>query len=182
MNATTCNLRRSFAGRMLSDPARRTLKSRPARRVCCAAKAHPSRVAVRGYALLATDSQERPSIAGQPLRGQSVVADTPCPHSLLSLTPIIPIALHEGCPRRPSDILCTSHTVERLPCAICGRMIPLHQSSTLRGSRFDCTARCAPSIYCSQSCAPHCTALAPPPALVWLHVGATHRRRIVAET
>ena len=162
MNATACNLRRSFAGRMLSDPARRALKSRPARRVCCAAKAHPSRVAVRSYALLATDSQERQSIAGQPLRGQSVVADTPCPHSLLSLTPIIPIALHEGCPRRPPNILCTSHTVERLPCAICRRMIPLHQLSTLRGSRFDCTARCAPSRSSSLRCGPPLTALAPP--------------------
>jgi hypothetical protein len=161
LNATAWNLRRPFAGRMLADPAHRTLKSRSARRVCCAAKPHRSHVAVRGCAVLATDSQQRPSVAGQSLRGKSMVADAPCPHSIRSRTPNVPIAVCKRYLLRPPDILCTSNTVERLACAICGRMM-LHQSSTLRGSRFDCTARCAPSRSSSLRCGPPLTALAPP--------------------
>jgi len=147
---------------MLADPARQTLKSRSARRVYGAVSAYRWQVAVRGCALLATDSQQPPSVAGQSLRGQSIVADAPCPHTILSLTPIILIAVCERCSPRPPDILCTSNTVERRLYAICGRMIPLHQSSTFRGRRFDCTARCAPSRSSSLRCGPPLTALAPP--------------------
>ena len=50
---------------MRSDPAGRTLHSRSARRVCCAVTRHRSRAAVHGCALLATDSQKQPTVAGQ---------------------------------------------------------------------------------------------------------------------
>jgi hypothetical protein len=136
---------------MLADPARRTLKSRPARSVCCAAKAHRSHVAVRGCALLATDSQQRPSVPGQSLRGQSVVADTLCLRNVRFADSNRCARCIRRLPDNPSHILCACYTIRRLPCAICGGMIPVYQSSTLRGSRFDCTARCAPSMSCSQA-------------------------------
>jgi hypothetical protein len=107
-----------------------------------------------GPALLATDSQERTAVAGHPFLRQSVVVDTPFPHSILSLTPIMPINVGGDYSPHPPGILCTSYTVKCRAGAICGRMIPLDQSSTMRGSRFDCTARCAPSRFSSLRCGP----------------------------
>jgi hypothetical protein len=136
VNAPTWNLCRSFAGRMQSDPAQRSLMSRPARRVCCAVKTYRSHGAVRGCALLATDSQQRPSVAGQAFRGQSVVAVTLClrnvcftdsNHSTLRLWRL---------PGSPSDNLCTWYTITRLPRATGSRMIVPYQSSTLRDMPF----------------------------------------------
>ena len=107
-----------------------------------------------GPALLATDSQERTTAAGHPFRRQSVVLDTPFPHNILSLTPIMPTNVSGRYSPHPPGILCTSYTVKCRAGAICGRMIPLDQSSTMRGSRFDCTARCAPSRFSSLRCGP----------------------------
>ena len=61
-----------------------------------------------------------------------------------------------------------------------GDMIPLHWPSTAREAvPANCTARCARSMYCSHGCAPHCTALAPPPAwLLRFHARATHFWRL----
>jgi len=99
---------------MLADPARRTLLSRSARRVCGAVSAYRWHGVVRGRALLATDNQQRSSVGGQPIWGQSVVADTPCPYGILSLTPIIPIAVCEEYSRRPPQVLCITNTVKWL--------------------------------------------------------------------
>jgi hypothetical protein len=51
------------------------------------------------------------------------------------------------------------HGQMTLHCAICGRIIPLYQSPTLREWPFDCTARCAPSRCSSLRCGPPLTLL-----------------------
>jgi hypothetical protein len=51
------------------------------------------------------------------------------------------------------------HGQMTLHCAICERIIPLYQSSTLREWPFDCTARCAPSRCSSLRCGPPLTLL-----------------------
>jgi hypothetical protein len=53
---------------VLADPARRTLVSRLLCRVCGAAKAYRLHVAVRGCALLATESLERPAVAARSVK------------------------------------------------------------------------------------------------------------------
>ena len=130
------NLCRSFAGRMLADPARRSLMSRPARRVCHAVKAHRSCDAVRGCALLATDSRDVPVTCRSPhsstvrRRGHSLSTQrslTGSDHSTRRLWKL---------PGNSSRVLRTCYTIRRLPCAIGGRMIALHQSSTLRDVPF----------------------------------------------
>ena len=130
------------------------------------------------WALLATDSQQKPSIIGQSLRRRLVIADVLFPRSILSLIPIIPIAVCKGYFRRPPDSLCISNTVGRLPCAMYARMIAAYQPPTVRVSRFHYTARCAPSRSSSLRCGPPLpllTALAPPAGwFVWLHAGAIH--------
>ena len=136
MNASTWNLCRSFAGRMLADPARRSLISRPARRVRLAARAHRSCDAVRGCASPATDSQQRPSVAGQALQGQSVVAVTLCLRNVSFASSDHPARRLWRLPGNPSHILCTCYTITRLPCATGGRMIAPYQSSTLRDVPF----------------------------------------------
>jgi hypothetical protein len=97
---------------MLADPARRTLLSRSARRVCGAVSAYLCHGVVRGRALLATDNEQRLSFGGQPIWEHSVVADTPCPHSMLSPTPIILIADCEIYSRRPLSVLFMTITVK----------------------------------------------------------------------
>jgi hypothetical protein len=173
VNASTRNLCRSFTGRMLSDPARPTLETRRPRRVCCAVKAHRSCDAVRGCGLLATDSRDLTLTCrlaysstvrsrGNALSTQYLLTDcNHCTHRLW-----------EWLPGSPPAGLCTCYTIRRLPCAIGGRMIAPHQSSTLRDvpSRLYGSRRAVNVLL--ENCAPHCTALAAPPALlVWLHAG-----------
>ncbi len=121
---------------MLADPARRSLISRPARRVRLAARAHRSCDAVRGCASPATDSQQRPSVAGQALQGQSVVAVTLCLRNVSFASSDHPARRLWRLPGNPSHILCTCYTITRLPCATGGRMIAPYQSSTLRDVPF----------------------------------------------
>ena len=178
MNASTRNLRRSFAGRMLANPARRSLISRPARRVCCAARAHRSRVAVRGCAVLATDSRDMTLTCRSPhsstVRGRV--------HTLSTQRPLTD-ANHctrclQGLPGGTSNILCTWYTIGRLPCATGGRMIAPYQS--LRDVPFRLYGSRRAVNVLLESCAPHCTALAPPPALlVWLHAGVITVKRFL---
>ena len=179
MNLSTWNLRRSFAGRMLADPARRSLISRPARRVCCAAKPYGSHVAVRGCAVLATDSREVTLRCRSPYsrtvrsRGHPLPTQHPLTSSNHSTRRLWPL------PGSPSNILCTCYTIRRLLCAIGGRMIAPYQSSTLRDVPFRFYgSRRAVNVLLA-SCAPHLTALAPPPALlVWLHAGVIAAKRL----
>jgi hypothetical protein len=96
---------------MLADPARRTLLSRSARRVCGTVSAYRRLIAVRGCALLATDSQDATVSWRSAFRWQSVVAETPYPHSVLLLTSIIPIANCEGYSHGPPHVLCITNTV-----------------------------------------------------------------------
>jgi hypothetical protein len=172
VNASTWILCRSFTGRMLSDPAWRSLIARTARRVCRAVKAHRSCDTVRGCAVLATDSQQRPSVAGQALRGQSVVAVTLCPRNVCFADSNHSTRRLRRLPGSASETLCTWYTIRRISCAIDGRMIVPYQSSTLRDVPFRLYgSRRAVNVLLA-SCAPHLTALAPPPALlVWLHAG-----------
>jgi hypothetical protein len=181
VNASTWNLCRSFAGRMLPDPARRSLISRPARRVCCAVKAHRSRDAVRGCALLATDSRALTLTCRSPylstVRGRGHTRSTQYPltgsdHSVRRLWRL---------PGNPSHSLCTCYTIRRLPCATGGRMTA-PQSSTLRDVPFRLyDSLCAVKVV--RPCRPDAstvTALAPPPALfVWLHAGAITAERFL---
>lgn len=130
MNASTWNLCRSFAGRMLSDPARRSLRSHPARRVCRAVKAHRSYDAVRGCALLATDSRNV-ALTCRSADSSKVLG---CSHALSTHYPLINSNPCTCCPQAlpgsPSENLCNCYTIRRLPCV--GRMIAPYQSSTLR--------------------------------------------------
>src|SRR5208282_952326 len=71
---------------MLADPARRTLETRPARRVCCAAKPYRSRAAVRGCAVLATDSRDMTLRCRLFYSRTVVTAAMPCLRSTRSLT------------------------------------------------------------------------------------------------
>jgi hypothetical protein len=90
--------------------------------------------------------------------------------------------------RRPGNLssssscgLCTCYTIGRLPYAMRGRMIPLYQSSTVRDVPLRLYGSLRAVNVLLASCAPHCTALAPPAAwLVWLHAGATHCRKVRA--
>jgi hypothetical protein len=137
VNVATCNLRRSFAGRMLSDPAWRSLLSRPARRVCHAVKAHRSCDAVRGCALLATDSRDVMLSCRSPYSRTARSHG----HALSTQFPPTDSNPYTGCLRRwflgsPSNILCTWCTIRRLTCATGGRMIALYQSLTLREVPF----------------------------------------------
>ena len=180
MNASAWNLCRSFAGKMLSDPARRSLMSRPARRVCRAAKTHRSCDAVRGCASLATDSRDLTltcrshhsnTVRG---RGHTVSAQRSVTRSNHSTRRMWKL------PGSPSNILCTRYTIRRLTCATGGRMIAPYQSSTLRDVPFRLYgSRRAVNVLLA-SCAPHLTALAPPPALlVWLHAGLVTVKRFL---
>jgi hypothetical protein len=180
VNASTWNLCRSFTVRMLSDPARRTLETRPARRVCCAAKPYRSRDAVRGCAVLATSSQKltfscrSPYSHGIRSHGRTLSTQYPLTDSNHSTRRLWRL------PGSPSNILCTCYTIKRLPCAIGGRMIAPYQSSTLRDvpSRLYGSRRAVNVLL--ENCAPHCTALAPPPALlVWLHAGVIVVKRFL---
>ena len=73
-------------------------------------------------------------------------------------------------PGSASDTLCTCYTIRRISCAIGGRMIAPYQS--LRDTPFRLYGSLRAVNVLLASCAPHCTALAPPPALlVWLHAG-----------
>ena len=164
---------------MLADPARPTLEARPARRVCCAAKTYRSRVPVRGCAVLATDSRNITLSCRSFYSRTPVVAAILCPRSTRSQTAISAIAVAEvGC----FGILSTSCAcciITQLPSATGSRRITPYLSSTVREGRPDCTARCAPSVSCSQGCAPHLTALAPPTA--WplrLHARGIHYWRL----
>ena len=137
MKASTWNPCRSFAGRIPSDPARRSLISRPVRRVCRAVKAHRSRDAVRGCAVLATDSQQRPSVAGQAHhRGQSAVVVTLCLRNVCFADSYHSTRRLWRSPGSASDTLCTWYTIRRISCAIGGRMFVPYQSSTLRDVPF----------------------------------------------
>ena len=171
MNESTTNLRRPFAGRMLADPARRTLESRPARRVCCADKPYRSRVAVRGCAVLATDSLDMALTCRSPYartarsRGHALSAQL-----LRSLSPGVLLG-------SPLDILCTCYTIAQLPRATGGRMIAPYQSLTLRKAPF----RLYGSLRAVKVEFPCClelpplTVLAPPTAwLLRLHAGVLH--------
>jgi hypothetical protein len=162
VNASTGNLCRSFAGRMLADPARRSLISPPARRVCCAAKTYRMHVVVRGCASLATDSRDVPVTCWSPhsstVRGREHSLSTQqsltgSDHSTRRLWRL---------PGNPSYLLCTGYTIRRLPCATGGRMIALPQSSTLRDVPFRLYGSPRAVNVLLASCAPHCTALAPP--------------------
>ncbi len=181
MNASTWNLCRSFTGRMLSDPAWRSLIARTARRVCRAVKAHRLCDTVRGCAVLATDSQKL-----------TFSCRSRYPHAIRShghtLSTQYPLTHSNHCTRRlrgrspgsaPNN-LCTCYTIRRLPCAIGGRMIAPYQSSTLRDvpSRLYGSRRAVNVLL--ENCAPHCTALAAPPALlVWLHAGVIVVKRFL---
>jgi hypothetical protein len=163
MNASKWNLRRSLAGRMLADPARRPLISHLARRVCCAVRTYRMHVAVRGCALLATDSQLVPHTCRSAYPGT-----VRCLCHALSTQ--YPLTDSNHCTRRlpkcltgsPSSILCTRYTITRLPCATGGRMIAPYQSSTLRDVPFRLYGSLRAVNVLLASCAPHCTALAPP--------------------
>jgi hypothetical protein len=180
MKASAWNPCRSFAGRIPSDPARRSLISRPVRRVCRAVKAHQSRDAVRGCAVLATDSREVTLRCRSPYsrtvrsRGHPLPTQHPITSSNHSTRRLWPL------PGSPSNILCTCYTIRRLLCAIGGRMIAPYQSSTLRDVPFRFYgSRRAVNVLLA-SCAPHLTALAPPPALlVWLHAGLVTVKRFL---
>jgi hypothetical protein len=110
--------------------------------------------------------------------GQSAGADILCPHTGCYLTlsgqfpltnPVIPHVVHAGSSRRPPGIWRSTNTVKGRLRVTCGRMIPRHQPSTLREWPFDYTARCAPSMYCSQGLRStlHC---ARPASYVELHI------------
>jgi len=181
VNASTWNLCRSFAGRMLSDPARRSLIARTARRVCRAVKAHRSCDTVRGCAVLATDSQKL-----------TFSCRSPYSHAIRShgrtLSTQYPLTDSNHCTRRlrgwspggDPNILCTCYTIRRLPCATRGQMIAPCQLSTLRDMPFRLYgSRRAVNVLLA-SCAPHLTALAPPPVLlVWLHAGVIVVKRFL---
>ena len=136
MNATTRNLRRPFAGRMLADPARRTLETRPARRVCCAAKPYRSCDAVRGCALLATDSRDMTlscrSLLFTYARGCSHALSTQ--YSLADCTHAIAVS-GVGCLAVLSTS-CTCYTITQRPRATGRRMIAPYLSLTLRDVPF----------------------------------------------
>jgi hypothetical protein len=113
---------------MLSDPARRSLMSRPARRVCHAVRAHLSCDAVRDCALLATDSRDvmltcqshhSNTVRG---RGHTVSAQRPLTGSDYFTRPLSRL------PGSTSNIFCTCYTITLLPCANGGRMIAPYQS------------------------------------------------------
>ena len=176
MNASTWNLCRSFTGRMLSDPAWRSLIARTARRVCCAVKAHRLCDTVRDCALLATDSQKLTFSCRSPYsrtvcsRGHALSTQHPLTSSYHSTHRLWPL------PGSAPNSLCTCSTIRRLPWATGGRMIAPYRS--LRDVPFRLYgSRRAVNVLLA-SCAPHCTALAPPPALlVWLHAGVITVRR-----
>ena len=136
MNESTRNLRRSFAGRMLANPARRSLISRPARRVCCAVKTYRMCVAVRGCAVLATDSRDLTLTRRSPYSGTVRSRG----HALSTQYPLTDTnhctRCLRGLPGGPSNILCTCYTITRLPCATGGRMIAPYQTPTLRDVPF----------------------------------------------
>jgi len=179
VNAPTWNLRRSFAGRMLADPARRSRLMRSARRVCCAAKPYGPHVAVRSCALLATDSRDMTLSYRSFYSCTRVVPAILCPRSTRSQTAISSIAVSGVGWFVILSTSCTCCTITQLPSATGSRTITPYLSSTVREVRPDCTARCAPSMSCSQGCAPHLTALAPPTA--WplrLHARAIHYWRL----
>ncbi len=136
MNATTYDLRRPFAGRMLADPARRLLISHPARRVCRAVSAYRSHVAVRGCALLATDSRNLT------LTCRLAYSNTVCSRGHASPTQY-PLTDSNQCtrclrglPGNLSQILCSWYTISQLACATGGRMIAPYQPSASRDVPF----------------------------------------------
>jgi len=183
VNESTRNLRRPFAGRMLADPARRTLISRPVRRVCRAVKAHRSRDAVRGCAVLATDSLHMALSCRSPYprtarsRGHALSAQFPA-HGLQLLQSLSPGVLLGS----PLDILCTCYTITQLPRATGGRMIAPYQSLTLREAPFRLYGSlCAVKVElpcCLEL--PPLTVRAPPTAwLLRLHAGVIIVKRLL---
>ena len=136
MNESTRNLRRPSAGRMLADPARPTLETRRARRVCCAAKPYQSHVAVRGCAVLATDSRDMTLSCRSFYSHTPVAAAMPCPRSTRSQAAISAIAVSGvGCLAVLSTS-CTCSTIKQLPRTTGGRMIAPYLSLTLRDVPF----------------------------------------------
>ena len=122
---------------MLADPSRRSLMSRPARRVCCAAKPYGTHAAVRSCALLATDSRDVTlscrSAYLRTARGRYHAVSTQysltkCNHCNRCL---------RGWSRAShSDNLCICYTFPRLSCGTDCRMIASYQSLTLRDVPF----------------------------------------------
>jgi hypothetical protein len=136
VNATTRNLRRPFAGRMLADPARRTLETRPARRVCCAAKPYRSCDAVRGCAVLATDSRDMTLSCRSFYSRTPVVAAMPRPRSTRSQTAHMQsLSPGVGCLAVLSTS-CTCYTITQRPRATGRRMIAPYLSLTVRDVPF----------------------------------------------
>ncbi len=181
VNASTWNLRRSFAGRMLADPARRSLISRPARRVCCAVKAY--RI-TRRCPWLRGARHRQPEIDAQlpvTLFTRSPWStDTPCPRSIRSQTPIIALAVYGDVAGQSSThLVYLLHNQATSLCYSWSNDCALSVTTCVT-CRFDCTARCAPSRYSALRCGPPLTALAPPPALlVWLHAGVIIVKRFL---
>jgi hypothetical protein len=160
---------------MLADPARRTLETRPARRVCCAAKPYRSPVAVRGCAVLATDSLDMAPSCRSPYartarsRGHILSAQYPLTDCNYCNRFLRGVLLGS-----PLDILCTCYTITQLPRATGSRMIAPYQSLTLRQAPF----RLYGSLRAVKVEFPCClelpplTVLAPPTAwLLRLHAG-----------
>jgi hypothetical protein len=136
VNESTNNFCRPFARRMLADPARPTLETRRARRVCCAGKTYGTHVAVRGCAMLATDSRDM-TLSCQAFYSRRRVAPAMlCPRSTRSQTAISSIAVSGvGCFVILSTS-CTCCTITQLPSATGSRRITPYLSLSLRDVPF----------------------------------------------
>ena len=179
MNTSTWHRCRSLTGRMLADPARRSLTSHPARRVCHAASPHRMSVAVRGCAALSTDSRDTPPIrrAPHPRTTRSYYRALSKEYPLAGSSPRT--RCRRASSSSPLESSCDSYTIKRLPGAIAGRMIALYQPLVLRDAPSDCMAPCAPSIYCSfLRSILHCACSAAG-LLVWLHAETIIAERLL---
>jgi len=163
VNASTWNLCRSFTGRMLSDPAWRSLIARTARRVCRAVKAHRSCDTVRGCAVLATDSQKLTFSCRSPY-SHAIRSDG---HTLSTQHPLTDSnhctrRLRGWSPGSGPNILCTCYTIRRLPFATDGRMIAPYQSLRDVPFRLYGSLRAVKVVRPCRPDASTVTALAPP--------------------
>ena len=181
MNESTRNRRGPFARRMLADPARPTLERCQARRVCCAPKTYGTHVAVRGYAMLATDSRDMTLSCRSFYSRTRVVPAILCPRSTRSQTAISSIAVAGVDCFVILSTSCTCCIITQLPGATGSRRITPYLSLSLREVPFRLYGSlravkvefpCCPEL-------PPLTVLAPPTA--WplrLHARAIHYWRL----
>jgi hypothetical protein len=185
VNTSTCNLRRPVADKMLSDPAQRSLKLPPARRVCRAANTYRIPVAVRGCVLLATDSRNA-TVSCRSADSSRVLSysDAPSIRCPLIDSTHCTRRLRKCLPESPSSILCTCYTTRQLPCATSGRMIAPYQSSTLRDVPFRLygSPRAVKVVRPCRPDASTVTALAPPVGPARMASRRSNRRQEILET